>query len=135
MLYPHIEVVSERLGHANIALTMQTYERVLPGMQADAARTTERLVRAVPPAADDTVGRRRNSRKTSAWPAGAIQQRGRPRSLTWAFTCHMVAGAGLCTCDLPVMRFRAGRAIALAGAMRSVGPNGSVAVRSERLPD
>jgi integrase len=32
--------VSERLGHANIAFTMQTYQHVLPGMQEDAADTT-----------------------------------------------------------------------------------------------
>ena len=34
-----VKVVSERLGHANIAFTMQTYQHVLPGMQTDAART------------------------------------------------------------------------------------------------
>lgn len=38
-----VKVVSERLGHANIAHTMQTYQHVLPGMQADAADATERL--------------------------------------------------------------------------------------------
>lgn len=38
-----MKVVSERLGHAQIAHTMQTYQHVLPGMQADAADTTERL--------------------------------------------------------------------------------------------
>ncbi len=38
-----VKVVSERLGHAQIAHTMQTYQHVLPGMQADAADTTERL--------------------------------------------------------------------------------------------
>ena len=32
-----VKVVSERLGHANIAFTIQTYQHVLPGMQADAA--------------------------------------------------------------------------------------------------
>ena len=32
--------MSERLGHANIAFTIQTYQHLLPGMQADAARTT-----------------------------------------------------------------------------------------------
>lgn len=43
-----MKVVSERLGHANIAFTMQTYQHVLPGMQADAARSTERLAKSVP---------------------------------------------------------------------------------------
>ena len=32
-----VKVVSERLGHSNIAFTMQTYQHVLPGMQAHAA--------------------------------------------------------------------------------------------------
>jgi integrase len=34
-----VKVVSERLGHATPALTIDTYQHVLPGMQADAART------------------------------------------------------------------------------------------------
>jgi integrase len=55
------KVVSERLGHANIAFTIETYQHVLPGMQADAARTYERLARPVPPAPINTVERRRNS--------------------------------------------------------------------------
>jgi integrase len=39
-----VKVVSERLGHANIAFTIETYQHVLPGMQADAARAFEALV-------------------------------------------------------------------------------------------
>ena len=31
------KVVSERLGHANVAFTMSVYQHILPGMQADAA--------------------------------------------------------------------------------------------------
>ncbi len=34
-----IKVVSERLGHSAPAFTMATYQHVLPGMQAEAART------------------------------------------------------------------------------------------------
>jgi len=34
-----IKVVSERLGHATPGFTMATYQHVLPGMQAEAART------------------------------------------------------------------------------------------------
>lgn len=34
-----IKVVSERLGHSSVAFTMQVYQHVLPGMQADAAAT------------------------------------------------------------------------------------------------
>jgi integrase len=59
------KVVSERLGHANIAFTIETYQHVLPGMQADAARTYERLARPVPPAPINTVERRRNSRRNT----------------------------------------------------------------------
>ncbi len=36
-----VKVVSERLGHANVAFTIETYQHVLPGMQADAARVFE----------------------------------------------------------------------------------------------
>lgn len=39
-----IKVVSERLGHSTPAFTMMTYQHVLPGMQADAARTYAELV-------------------------------------------------------------------------------------------
>ena len=39
-----VKVVSERLGHATPAFTIDTYQHVLPGMQADAARLFERLV-------------------------------------------------------------------------------------------
>ena len=55
-----VKVVSERLGHSNIAFTMQTYQHVLPGMQAHAARTIETLT-AVPPA----TPRRRKAGGTS----------------------------------------------------------------------
>lgn len=34
-----VKVVSERLGHANVAFTMSVYQHVLPGMQAAAAAT------------------------------------------------------------------------------------------------
>ena len=33
-----VKVVSERLGHATPGFTMATYQHVLPGMQAEAAR-------------------------------------------------------------------------------------------------
>ena len=61
-----MKVVSERLGHAHIADTIQTYQHLLPGMQADAARTAERLARPVPPADGDTGECRRNARRKSA---------------------------------------------------------------------
>jgi hypothetical protein len=37
-------VVSERLGHATIAITMDTYSHVLPGLDERAAATVARLI-------------------------------------------------------------------------------------------
>ena len=34
----HTKVVSERLGHSSVAITLDTYSHVLPGIQAAAAR-------------------------------------------------------------------------------------------------
>jgi integrase len=46
-----VKVVSERLGHATPAFTIETYQHVLPGMQAQAARVFEQMVApATPPA-------------------------------------------------------------------------------------
>ncbi len=39
-----MKVVSERLGHATTAFTIETYQHVLPGMQADAANLFAGLV-------------------------------------------------------------------------------------------
>ena len=33
----HPKVVSERLGHSSIAITLDLYSHVIPGMQAEAA--------------------------------------------------------------------------------------------------
>jgi integrase len=46
LLKEHVtpKVVTERLGHARVAFTLETYQHVLPGMQADAARTFEQLI-------------------------------------------------------------------------------------------
>jgi integrase len=49
-----VKVVSERLGHGNPAFTIDTYQHVLPGMQAEAARTFEQLIKENP---DKTAGR------------------------------------------------------------------------------
>jgi integrase len=43
-----VKVVSERLGHAHIAHTLQTYQHLFPDMQDDAASASERLARPVP---------------------------------------------------------------------------------------
>ena len=37
----HPKVVSERLGHATISITLDTYSHVLPGLQEAAARRFE----------------------------------------------------------------------------------------------
>lgn len=39
-----VKVVSERLGHAMSAFTIDSYQHVMPGMQADAARCFQQLV-------------------------------------------------------------------------------------------
>lgn len=39
-----VKVVSERLGHATSGYTIETYQHLLPGMQAQAARVFEQLV-------------------------------------------------------------------------------------------
>jgi integrase len=39
----HPKVVSERLGHASIGITLDTYSHVLPGMQAEAAQAFDAL--------------------------------------------------------------------------------------------
>ena len=43
-----IKVVSERLGHATPGFTMATYQHVLPGMQAEAARAFAALLQPLP---------------------------------------------------------------------------------------
>lgn len=39
-----VKVVSERLGHASPTFTIETYQHVLPGMQAEAAKLFEHLL-------------------------------------------------------------------------------------------
>jgi len=39
----HPKVVSERLGHSSIGITLDTYSHVLPGMQAEAAQAFDEL--------------------------------------------------------------------------------------------
>ncbi len=38
------KIVAERLGHASVTLTLDTYSHVLPGMQEQAASKLEALV-------------------------------------------------------------------------------------------
>jgi integrase len=39
----HPKVVSERLGHANIGITLDSYSHVLPGLQEAAAEKFDRI--------------------------------------------------------------------------------------------
>ncbi len=41
----HPKVVSERLGHSTIGITMDTYTHVLPNMQKEAALLLEQLIK------------------------------------------------------------------------------------------
>jgi integrase len=40
----HPKIVSERLGHANISITLDTYSHVLPGLQEAAAERFDKLL-------------------------------------------------------------------------------------------
>ena len=40
----HPKIVSERLGHATITLTLDTYSHVLPGMQSASARKLDAVL-------------------------------------------------------------------------------------------
>jgi integrase len=40
-----VKVVSERLGHANVAFTLQTYVHVMPAQQREAAQVMGALLR------------------------------------------------------------------------------------------
>jgi integrase len=42
----HPKIVQERLGHANIATTMDLYTHVMPGMQDEAASRIDAALRA-----------------------------------------------------------------------------------------
>jgi integrase len=43
----NVKVVSERLGHASVAFTLDVYSHVMPGQQADAATAAAALVDAL----------------------------------------------------------------------------------------
>jgi len=60
------KVISERLGHATAAFTLQTYAHVIPGMDEDAASTVADLI--LRPAAETGVVRK--SVRTEAIEAG-----------------------------------------------------------------
>ena len=43
----HVKVVSERAGHASVAITLEIYGHVIPGMQQDTARRVDAAFRSV----------------------------------------------------------------------------------------
>ncbi len=45
----HPRVVSERLGHSSISMTLDTFSHVMPGMQAEAAERIDQSMRAALP--------------------------------------------------------------------------------------
>lgn len=49
----HPKIVSERLGHSTVVLTMDVYSHVLPGMQAESARKLDAMLFQPKPAAAD----------------------------------------------------------------------------------
>ena len=44
----HPKIVSQRLGHSSVAITLDTYSHVLPGLQEAAARRFEEGLRGTP---------------------------------------------------------------------------------------
>jgi integrase len=44
----HPKIVSERLGHSNVGITLDTYSHVLPSMQVQAAEALDELLRGAP---------------------------------------------------------------------------------------
>jgi integrase len=57
----HPKIVSERLGHSSIGITLDTYSHVLPSMQEEAARAADTIfgmgakVQGGPPSMHDTL--------------------------------------------------------------------------------
>ena len=41
----HPKIVSERLGHASVAITLDTYSHMVPGLQETAARAFDEALR------------------------------------------------------------------------------------------
>ena len=51
----HPKIVSERLGHANIGITLDTYSHVLPGLQERATECFDQVVKST--ADEENVGK------------------------------------------------------------------------------
>lgn len=59
----HPKIVSERLGHASIAITMDTYQHVVPSLQRVAADSVSRLIGGIDGGTDAASAKRRRARK------------------------------------------------------------------------
>jgi integrase len=73
------KVVSERLGHANIAITMDTYSHVLPGLDARAAGTVARLI-----LGELRHGKRPDDKTLTSGPRAARRRRGVKGRTAWS---------------------------------------------------
>jgi len=61
----NVKVVSERLGHASVAITLTIYAHVLPSIQGDASSAREALLRPTPTAGADVITSRRTAVRKS----------------------------------------------------------------------
>ena len=43
----NVKVISERLGHSNIKVTLDTYSHVLPSMQEEVARKLDEIIKKI----------------------------------------------------------------------------------------
>jgi hypothetical protein len=85
-----------RHTHASPTFTIETYQHVLPGMQADAAKLFEHLVTragdALLPASRRPVEGRKKPGRIPPEPGRTPDKAEGPGALTWAFIVQMVAG-------------------------------------------
>jgi integrase len=70
----NVKVVSERLGHANVAFTMNVYQYVLPGMQAAAADASSQLLQGHRRKPDDDHHVPEDPLSGARWPLDASQR-------------------------------------------------------------
>ena len=62
----HPKIVSERLGHSSIAITLDTYSHILPGLQEAAARKFDEGLQDVSVEMPETAIRQQNVSKMLA---------------------------------------------------------------------
>ena len=49
----HPKIVSERLGHAKVSITLDTYSHILPGLQEAAAESFDKMLKPKVPEVED----------------------------------------------------------------------------------